>query len=53
MPQIDFLYFKQDDPPASPFVEIILADFGTGKDGEPLLSPRLYSKGEIDNQIDD
>lgn len=51
MTRIDFKYFKQDDPPSSSFVEIFLADYSSGKDGKPLLSPRLYSKGEIDNQI--
>jgi len=51
MPRLDFEYFKQDDPPSPSFVEIFLADYSNGENGKPLLSPRLYSKSEVDNQI--
>lgn len=51
MPRIDFDYFKQDDPPSPPYVEILLADHSSGVDGTPLLSPRLYSKSEVDNHV--
>lgn len=51
MPRLDFEYFEQDNPPSSPFVEIFLADYSSGKDGKPLLFPRLYSNGEIDERI--
>lgn len=51
MPRIDFEYSKQDKPPSQSYVEILLADYSIGVDGAPLLSPRLYSKSEVDNHI--
>lgn len=51
MPRIDFEYVKEDDLPSPPYVEILLSDYSSGVDGSPLLSPRLYSKSEVDNHI--
>lgn len=52
MPRIDFQYFKQDDPPSPSYIEIILADFSLGRNDTPLLSSKLYSKSEVDKEVD-
>ncbi len=52
MPRIDFDLFSQNNPPSPSYVEIFLADFSRGRNGAPLLSPKLQSKSDVDNQID-
>lgn len=52
MPRIDFEYLTQEEPPSPSYVEIILADFSPGRNGVPLLSSKLYSKSEVDDEID-
>lgn len=51
MPRLDFDLISQDDPPTKPFIEIYLADFAIRENETPLLSPRLYSKNEVDHSV--